>query len=303
MSERAKPGSGAKRIPDEAIDDTKRKILFGPGYGQPPKEHQFKKGQSGNPRGRPKAEALPTQTALSAALLKEGERVVKLNEGGTSSDISMLDAVVRSVGHSAVKGNAYAARTFLQHFDRAEAERKAIIAEEVKWWTDMVQQHRDVLESYRALGKAAPNILPHPDDVVIDPVKGVRFIGPTTDEEFARMEDTLAHRDMLIIQHAWEVKNGRGEGEHGGTTSAILMAMVLERAVPRRYRLDDVTLVMRLDRWESTSKRELRKTLFWGWKALGKRWSADDTPASVTTFMQRMREFTSAVEEVLDEQD
>ena len=24
------------------------------GYGKPPKEHRFKKGQSGNPRGRPK---------------------------------------------------------------------------------------------------------------------------------------------------------------------------------------------------------------------------------------------------------
>jgi hypothetical protein len=301
MSDTPTPDGAKKRMSDEAFDDAKRKVLFGAGYGRPPKEHQFQKGQSGNPKGRPKAKALPMQTALSSALLKEGDRVVKLNESGTSSDISMLEAVVRSVGHSAVKGNAYAARTFLQHFDRAEAERKAIIAQDVAWWTDMAQKLRDLHELYRAQGKPPPDILPHPDDIVIDPAKGVRFIGPTTREELARMEDTLAHRDMLIIQHAWEVKHGRGEGQ-ARATSPLLIAMVLERAVPQRHRLDTVALVMRLDRWERTSKRELRKTLFRGWKALGKPWKADDPCASVATATGRLRDLISAIEQIMDEQ-
>jgi hypothetical protein len=38
----------------------------------------------------------------------------------------------------------------------------------------------------RSLGKPPPDILPHPDDIVIDPEKGVSFIGPTTKEEVGR---------------------------------------------------------------------------------------------------------------------
>jgi hypothetical protein len=39
---------------DVGGDAKTRKGDYAVGYARPPKEHQFKKGQSGNPRGRPR---------------------------------------------------------------------------------------------------------------------------------------------------------------------------------------------------------------------------------------------------------
>lgn len=41
---------------------------------------------------------------------------------------------------------------------------------------------------------------PHPDDVVIDYERGVRFIGPVDEEQAARLEETCKMRDVLILQ-------------------------------------------------------------------------------------------------------
>ena len=41
------------------------------GYGRPPKEHQFKPGQSGNPKGRPKRQSATTLHGAIAEGLQE----------------------------------------------------------------------------------------------------------------------------------------------------------------------------------------------------------------------------------------
>jgi Family of unknown function (DUF5681) len=74
------------------------------GYGKPPKKHQFKKGQSGNPRGRPKG-----TKNLKTDLIEEFGEQIALLEGGKKQRISKQRALIKSLVTRAIKGNDRAA--------------------------------------------------------------------------------------------------------------------------------------------------------------------------------------------------
>lgn len=77
------------------------------GYCRPPKHTQFKKGQSGNPGGRPKG-TLNVATVLENTLRQTVEVVdEKTNEKRT---ITKLEAAIQRLVDNAVEGDNYAFR-------------------------------------------------------------------------------------------------------------------------------------------------------------------------------------------------
>ena len=84
------------------------------GFGKPPRNTQFMKGVSGNPKGRPK-KALD----FDHELLRESKMSVTLNENGRRRSISKHTAVIKQLINQAMKGDRYAARTYLDHYVRA----------------------------------------------------------------------------------------------------------------------------------------------------------------------------------------
>lgn len=86
------------------------------GYGDPPREHCFKKGQSGNPKGRPKG-SRNFQTILN----RELERQVKVNDNGVRRSFTKSELMVRVLTDKAIKGDI---RAFLSiHKMAAEVNR------------------------------------------------------------------------------------------------------------------------------------------------------------------------------------
>jgi len=81
----------------------------GVGYCRPPKTHQFKPGQSGNPRGRPKG--MPT---LQEAIAREAAKLVKVKQGDEIVKIPKLVALARRVFAKALEGDLAAARLVFQ---------------------------------------------------------------------------------------------------------------------------------------------------------------------------------------------
>ena len=71
---------------------SKKKCTDGRRNNKPPKEHQFKKGQSGNSKGRTKG-SKSVKTAFSEELLS----MIPITENGKSKDITKLQAIIKKL--------------------------------------------------------------------------------------------------------------------------------------------------------------------------------------------------------------
>ena len=78
------------------------------GYGKPPKHTQFRKGVSGNPKGRPKG-SRNLATVLARALR---EKVV-VNENGRRRTVSKFDAAVAQLVNKSASGDLVALRQLM----------------------------------------------------------------------------------------------------------------------------------------------------------------------------------------------
>lgn len=78
------------------------------GYGKPPKSTRFRKGMSGNPRGRPKGSG-----SLSARLQQMLGEEIAVQQAGTSRRMKKGDAVLAALIARAARGDAAAARLIL----------------------------------------------------------------------------------------------------------------------------------------------------------------------------------------------
>ena len=97
------------------------------GYGKPPKQHRFKKGQSGNPRGRPKGaksskSTLPEER-LKDIVLEEADRTITVRDGDRAVTLSMAEAIIHRLAVDAAKGVPRAQRLFIDMLSMIEKER------------------------------------------------------------------------------------------------------------------------------------------------------------------------------------
>jgi hypothetical protein len=76
------------------------------GFGKPPKESQFEKGKSGNPKGRPKA-----RKSVVGLFLDTINRKVAVNEDGARRSITKLEAIFTQTINKAAAGNLRAVET------------------------------------------------------------------------------------------------------------------------------------------------------------------------------------------------
>ncbi|WP_165978839.1 DUF5681 domain-containing protein [Antarcticimicrobium luteum] len=91
------------------------------GYGKPPRHTRFKKGQSGNPKGRPKG-----AKGLNASLKRELESQITIREGNREVRVSKAEAMAKRLATSALQGNMKALLALLKIdpmlFDAVNAE-------------------------------------------------------------------------------------------------------------------------------------------------------------------------------------
>lgn len=92
---------------EEEDDDEEE---YAVGYCNPPKHTRFKKGQSGNPMGRPKASA-----NQSESLAKELSKTIAIRENGQAKNVKIMDAIAKKAVALALQGNISILKMFLSN--------------------------------------------------------------------------------------------------------------------------------------------------------------------------------------------
>ena len=83
------------------------------GYKRPPKAHQFKKGQSGNPRGRKKG----AKTFVTMLRAQVGQKI-KISVGGKVRTVPLAEAFLMNLCRRALEGDRVATAQLLSLMQR-----------------------------------------------------------------------------------------------------------------------------------------------------------------------------------------
>ena len=173
------------------------------GFGKPPREHRFKKGQSGNPGGRPKGaksrKSARPEEWLKAIVREEAYRTITVRDGDRTVTLPMAQAVIRTLAVEAAKGKPRPQRLFTEMLSAIEQEKTEEYDEFFKMAMDYKFAWEDELERRERHGitDGEPPLL-HPDHIKLD-VQAVtaRIVGPMTKEEKAAYDHWVAQKKEL----------------------------------------------------------------------------------------------------------
>jgi hypothetical protein len=171
------------------------------GYGKPPKQHRFKKGQSGNPGGRPKKAKNkprpidPPNQPTDALILEEAYRPVTIREGDQVIELPAIQAAMRALAISAMKGSRLSQKALAQVVREVEDRRARERAAMLEGALDYKLKWKAEIERCRRLGTEVPRPIPDPDDIVINFRTGeVKTEGPLDEREKVSYDEKIQRR-------------------------------------------------------------------------------------------------------------
>jgi hypothetical protein len=249
--------------------DGERSQQSGPGseigYGNPPEHKRFVKGRSGNPRGRPrktKARAIQLADAPFDSFMEtEAYRPLALRENGQAIELPMVQAVIRAAARDALLGKRHAQKYFLDLVAQTEVRRQNEKIELYNLFRDIKRLGEQRIAAYEARGLAPPKLLPHPRDIILNPVTlEVAIDGPMTEEQEPMYDHAVELRDYFLLLSANAERLDRTplvEVEGKICCLYLMVGFLLDRALPKRYRWkDDIHVILLLTKYNRLTRRQ-----------------------------------------------
>jgi hypothetical protein len=119
------------------------------GYGRPPKSTRFKKGKSGNPKGRPRG-----ARGMSAVLHNVMRQKIPVTENGRTRRVPALEVMLRRLANDAMRNDPRALKLVFSLVDRHTEGHEA--GEDEPDAAEVLKEDEEILTRYLpALSEAA----------------------------------------------------------------------------------------------------------------------------------------------------
>jgi len=108
------------------------------GSGTPPSAHRFRKGRSGNPKGRPKTKQDPEQSTAFDIII---DKTLQVSRGGELREVTVEEALQHKTYRDALDGNRPARREVLKWIakrEKALAAKRKPVSQDVRFMTEPV---------------------------------------------------------------------------------------------------------------------------------------------------------------------
>jgi hypothetical protein len=171
-----------------------------PAYRNPPEAHRFRKGQSGNPAGRPPRvrPKPPCGIDLSSAALDAALRLVRIRDENGVSEAPAAVAGWRQVARRGASGDVGAQRLLTQTLARQESRRRAGRVRQFEEAVRYIQLTGEIADIGWAAGSTVPRCSPDPDDIMLDVESQTARMSPAS---IARRQRALRDLRVLIARH------------------------------------------------------------------------------------------------------